>query len=44
MLRRLHGQALQVAKALGEGLVAALSADAYLTKLTAAKPLSQTQY
>ena len=31
------GKPLQVAKALGEGLVAALSADAYLTKLTAAE-------
>lgn len=31
------GKPLQVAKALGEGLVAALSADAYLTKQTAAQ-------
>lgn len=30
------GKPLQVAKALGEGLVAALSADAYLTKMAAA--------
>jgi len=31
------GKPFQVAKALGEGLVAALSADAYLTKMTAAE-------